>query len=105
MQLLPYARIAPGVEVEGDGFPGREVVGQHSPGAAAAGEVEDRVDDFAGRVLAGPAALGTIAFGEPEGDIVPLEVGEVTGIARPCVHAASIAEVQKVREDRFLDGL
>jgi hypothetical protein len=80
-------------------------VREHPPGAAAAGEVEDRVDDFAGRVLAGPAALGAIAFGEPEGDIVPLEVGEVAGIARPCVHAESVAEVPKAREGQFLDGL
>lgn len=80
-------------------------MGQHPPGAAAAGQVEDGVDDFADRVLTGPAALGSIAFGEPEGNIVPLEVGEVAGIARPCVHAASVTDVTTTEEGQFLDGL
>src|SRR5262249_4281566 len=46
VDLLPDAGVPPGVEVVGDRLPRRVVVGQHPPGAAAAGQVEDSVDDL-----------------------------------------------------------
>src|SRR5262245_59848018 len=78
MDLLPDPGVPPGVEVVGDGLPGREVARQHPPGAAAPGHVQDRVDDLPQGVGAGPARLPR-ASGEEVLDVVPLEISQVTG--------------------------
>jgi len=41
IQPLPYPIDAPNPEVVMDGLPGREVVGQKSPGTATTGDVEE----------------------------------------------------------------
>ena len=83
MDLLPDALVPPGVEVVGDGLPGWEVMGQHTPGAAAPRQVEYRIDDLTHGVGAwsSPAA---VALGEQVLDIVPLEVRQVTRVTLPC---------------------
>src|SRR5690348_7484044 len=78
MDLLPDALVAPGVEVVGDGFPGREVVGQHAPSAAATRQVQHGSDDLAHGIGAWSAG-SAVALREQVLDVVPLEVRQVTG--------------------------
>ena len=107
MDLWPQAGVSPGVEVIGDRLPRREVVGQHPPGAAGAGEVTDGVDDLSHRVSAGsPGSAGGGVFQREEViDVIPLQVREVAGVSHPCFHDDRVHEHSGRREGRFLDGL
>ena len=61
-----------------DGFPGREVVGQQSPGAAAANDVEDGVEDLTGAVHLGtPGSVGERQMRFEEGPLFVREVALV----------------------------
>src|SRR5262249_23587308 len=106
MDLLPEALIAPGVEVVRDGLPRGEVVGQHPPGTAGAGEVEDGVDDLLARVSAVPSgpAGGLPLRGKEVLDVVPLQVGQITGVSLSRAHMFMIGEPWAAREGQFLDG-
>src|SRR6516162_4051668 len=104
VDLLPQAPVPPGVEVIGNGLPRREVVGEHPPGAAAAGQVEGGVDDLAQGVGAGPAGAGA-RLGEQVFDVDPLQVGQIAGVTHPCFHAGSLPARRTRREGRFLDAL
>src|SRR5262249_1959551 len=70
MNVLPDALATPGVEVVGDGLPGREVMGQHHG------------------VAARPAGAA-IPLGKQMLDVVPLGVCQITGVTLPCrsIHA------------------
>src|SRR3974377_796580 len=105
VDLLPDAVVPPGVEGVGDGLPRREVMGQHAPGATAPRQVEHRIDDLPQRVGARATHLA-IALGEQVLDIVPLEVGQVTGIALPCIgiHVPEVNIDRTPWKDYFLDG-
>src|SRR5262249_7748998 len=105
VDLLPDPVVPPGVEVRGNGLPGREVVRQHPPGAAAPGQVQGGVDDLPQRVGAGPARFAR-ALGEQVLEVGPLEIGQVTGIALPCngIHAKKVTLTTGPAEDYFLDG-
>ena len=76
------AVVPPLVEVAPDGALGREVLGQVTPLAAGAEDVEDGIDDVAQVGLAGPSAGidGHVRF-----DQAPLGVGEVAGVGL-CSH-------------------
>src|SRR5262249_56856997 len=96
-----------GVEVVGDGLPGREVMRQHPPGAAASGQVEDGVDDLPQRVGSWPPGP-PIALREQVLDVGPLEVGQVAGVSLPgqCgAHGDMVTGTLIPGEQRFLDGL
>lgn len=53
---------------------------QHPPGAAAPGQVEHGVDDLTKGVGTGPAGRA-VPPREEVFDVLPLEIGEVAGIA------------------------
>jgi hypothetical protein len=82
---FPHPGVPPGVEVVGDGLPGREIVGQHPPRAAAPGQVEGGVDDLPQGVLAGASPLAGRP-GEQVFDVVPLQVRQVAGVTLSVVH-------------------
>src|SRR5262249_42367341 len=106
VDLLPDTFVPPGVEVVGHGLPRGEVVGQHPPGAAASGQVEDGVDDLTAGVSAVPPRLaGRLPFGREQMlDVVPLEVGQVARIRLSGAHNSKVGGDSAVREGRFLDG-
>jgi hypothetical protein len=106
VDLLPEALIPPGVEVVGDGLPGGEIMWEHPPGTARAGEIEDGVDDllaWVSAVSSGPAG-GLPLRREQVLDIVPLEVGQITGVSLSGAHIFMIGAPGTAREDQFLDG-
>ena len=83
-------------------------MGKHSPGATGAGQVKDGIHDVPEGVCAGPtgARAGLVAAGEQVADVVPLKIGEVAGVSRPCgCHAGRVTFPPSWREGRFLDGL
>src|SRR5438105_4783899 len=101
---LPHTAVAPRIEVVRYRLPRREVVRQHPPGAAAAGQVEHRIDDLAHRI--GTRASGLAApLGKQVFDVRPLGIREITGITLPCIHAQRVTETAARREADFLDGL
>src|SRR5215217_8620205 len=78
MHPLPGSVQAPGAKVVVDGFPGREVVGQQPPGAAAANDVEDGVEDLTGAVHLGtPGSVGERQMRFEEGPLFVREVALV----------------------------
>src|SRR5205085_12022214 len=89
VDVFAGAVVPPGVEVVGDGLPGREVVRQHPPTTAAAGEVEGGVDDLPPGAGTGPADLAP-GLGEEVLDVVPLQVGQVARVSLSSVHLFSI---------------
>src|SRR5262249_25963932 len=101
VDLLEDALIPPGVEVVTDELPGRGVVRQHPPGTAAAGQVAHGVDDLPPGV--GAAASG-LAFGPPLRreqvlDVVPLDVGQITGVSLWCPY------IQRRGHPKYRGGL
>ena len=58
VECRPAAVAAPGAEVVIDGFPGRKVLGQEPPGAAAFDGIENGVEDQAKRGARASALLG-----------------------------------------------
>ena len=87
--LVPDARLAPAVELGGDGAPGREVVGQAAPLAAGGQDVQDGIDQVLAGDDDGVTGLGP-AFGQQRADRLPLLVREVAGIHAPLAHARII---------------
>ena len=77
MDGVEGAVVPPLVEVAPDGALGREVLGQVTPLAAGAQDVEDGIDDVAQVGLAGPAAG---VDGQVRLDQGPLRVGDVAGV-------------------------
>src|SRR5829696_5405461 len=75
VEPLPHTVEAPNPEVVMDGLPGREVVGQKSPGTATTDDVEDSVEDLAERVH--PRSPGGFWDGEMRFYTSPFGVGEV----------------------------
>src|SRR5271165_543401 len=104
VDFLPDAFVTPGVEVVRHRLPRREVMGQHPPGATAAGQVADGVDDVAQGVGAWPSTLA-LALREEVLNVVPLQIGKITGITLPCIHGHKVNDLTAPREDQFLDGL
>ena len=75
---LPSSVATPGAEVVEDDAPGRQVVGQHSPGAAGAQNVADGVDDLPPGVGDRPSArFGRWQQGFPK---LPFPVADVAGV-------------------------
>src|SRR5262249_5953238 len=106
VDLVPEALVPPGVEVVGDGLPGREAVRQRPPGTAAAGQVEDGVDDLTPGVSAVPPRLaGRLPLRREQVlDVVPLEVRQVTRISLSSAHTSRVGDDSAGWEGRFLDG-
>ena len=80
---------------------------EHPPTAAAAGEIEDGVDDLAQGIRAGPPGAA-VAAREQVLDVIPLQVGQVAGIALAgeCgAHNERVTAWPVTAKDRFLDGL
>src|SRR5205823_1687080 len=104
--LLEEALVPPGVEVVADELPGGEVVGQHAPGTAGAGQVKGSVDDLPAGVGAVPPwpARGLPLRREQVFDVVPLDVGQVAGVALASTHTSSVGEAPAAGEGQFLDG-
>jgi hypothetical protein len=59
---------------------------QHSPRAAAAGQIEQSIEDVAQLIGTGSSALATFGFVEQVFDVMPLEIRQVAGVSLPCVH-------------------
>lgn len=57
-------------------------MGQHPPGTAGLGQVEDGVDDLPQGVGPGPPGPA-VTVREEVLDVVPLKVGEVAGVSLP----------------------
>ena len=70
-----------------DGLPGRELVGQEPPSAAAAHHVEDGVQELAGSVSARTAA--GLGFGDERLEDAPFLVGEVGGVGSSGGHGTA----------------
>src|SRR5262245_20179475 len=106
VDLLEEALVPPGVEVVADQAPGREVVRQHPPGAARAGQVEQGVDDL-------PAGVGAASSGLAGGpplrreevlDVLPLHVGQVARVTLSGAHTPIVGTAPATGKDPFLDG-
>ena len=75
MDALPGAVLLPVPEVVVDQRPGRQVVGQVTPGAAVPGQVKQSIDDLAPLVLGRASAL--LSGGDQRLKFVPLVIGQV----------------------------
>jgi hypothetical protein len=64
-----------------DGLPGREVVGQQTPGAAAFDDVEDSVEDLTEAVEAGSAVR--LGSGQVGLQVRPLLIRDIGGVGFP----------------------
>ena len=74
VESRPGAVAAPRAEVVIDGFAGRKVLGQQSPGAAAFDDIENGVEDGAQRSARATAAFG---LGQERFEELPLCVGGI----------------------------
>src|SRR5687768_5447606 len=90
MELLPNAGFAPAAKVAIDRVPGRKIMGQHPPTAAAAQDVENGVDDFPARVAGRTSARfdGRHERFEP----CPLRITQVGGV-RFSLHPPTLTPV------------
>ena len=77
MQALNHATVTPAAEQIVSRVPGRQVVGQVTPGAARPQLVEHGVDDFAQRVLASASCASIRGFRQAGLQASPLVIGQV----------------------------
>jgi hypothetical protein len=87
MDYVQRAVIPPAPVLLPDGRPGREVVGQGSPGAAVLGLVEDRVPEFSQRVPRTPA----LRSGHRRAHDLPLRVCQICWVWLPA-HGAKLPD-------------
>src|SRR5262249_53153395 len=102
MDLLEETLVPPGVEVVADELPRGEVVREHPPGTAGAGQVAEGIDDLAagvGAVPAGPSG-GLPLRREQVFDVVPLDGRQVAGVSRSGTHAFSVGDAPATGEGR-----
>ena len=77
MNLLEDAGIAPAAEVLPNELPGRQIMGQESPGAARTGLIEDGIPDLAPWPLGRASALASLGGRKNGLDGFPLGIGHV----------------------------
>lgn len=90
---FPDTLLAPGVEVAVDGLPGREVVGQHAPGAATPQDIENGVDHFSD--VHTSATAPSLGRGNEWFQDEPLDIGQITGVCFS-VHAPIVPPLGQI---------
>jgi hypothetical protein len=102
MHELPGTILAPLAEVIIDAPPGRQIMGQHPPGTAAAEQREDAVQDLAlGICLRSPTRFG---LGDEMVDHRPCFIAEIGRIRLSWIHALQDNQ-SRPAQTNFLDTL